>query len=100
MSVDFILEYFSNEQWNRITNYYYQEADRRRSSKTKKADIFSEEESLEETSILHSNGVYNIKNNINSTLTDFSSFPWQEYSEDMTVLENEVKNKTIYSFSF
>ena len=87
---DFKIEYFSSQQWSRITDYYHQEADRRKSSKTKKADIFSEEESLEETSILHSNGVYNIKNNINSTLTDFSSFPWQEFSEDMKVLENEV----------
>ena len=91
MSVDFIFEYFSNEQWNRITNYYYQEADRRKRSK--KADIFTEEESQEETSILHSDGIYNMKNNINSSLTDFSSFPWEEFSDNMKVLENEVWGK-------
>ena len=86
--VDQIFEYFSSDQWNRITNYYHEEADRRK--RTKKADIFTEEESQEETSILHSSGIYNMKNNINSTLIAYSSFPWEEFSGDMKILENEV----------
>ena len=86
-----IFEYFSNDQWSRITNYYHQEVDRRK--RTKKADIFTQEESQEETSILHSDGIYNMKNNINSTLIDFSSFPWEEFSGDMKILENEVRFK-------
>ena len=59
----------------------------------KKADnnMFSEEESQEETSILHSDGMYNLKNNINYTLRSFSSFPWEEFSGNMKNLENEVK---------
>ena len=90
------MDYFSDDQWSRITNYYYEEADRRkRTKKAKKADIFREEESQEETSILHSGGIYNMKNNINSTLMDFSSFPWEEFSGDLKILENEVKETKI-----
>ena len=56
-----------------------------------------EEESQEETSILHSSGIYNMKNNINSTLIAYSSFPWEEFSGDMKILENEVWNRNILS---
>ena len=87
--------YFSADQWSRITNYYYEEADRRKSIK-KSDNLFMEEESQEETSILHSDGMYNMKNNINSTLKSLSSFPWEEFSGNMKILENEVRNKSSY----
>ena len=87
---------FSDDQWSRITNYYYEEADRRKSMKKADNNMFSEEESQEETSILHSDGMYNMKNNINYTLRSFSSFPWEEFSGNMKILENEVRNKSSY----
>lgn len=61
-------------------------------------DIFSEEESKEETSILHSDGMYNMKNIINNSLTDFSSFPWQEFTGNMKILEEEKKVGKAYIF--
>ena len=79
---------FSEDQWSRITDYYHQEADRR--EKPQQVDIFEEEQSKEETSILHSDGMYTLENDINTTLTDFSSFPWQEFTGDMTLLEHQV----------
>ena len=87
-----LLSQFSEDQWSRITDYYHQEADRR--EKTQQVDMFEEEQSKEETSILHSDGMYTLENNINTTLTDFSSFPWQEFTGDMTLLEQEVGSQS------
>ena len=83
---------FSSDQWSRISEFYYQEADRREKKiEGEKKDIFREDKSSDKTSILHSDGVYSMKNKINSSLTDFSSFPWQEFSGDMKILEKETK---------
>ena len=88
-----LLTDFSSDQWSRISEFYYQEADRREKKiKEEKKDIFREDKSSDETSILHSDGVYSMKNKINSSLTDLSSFPWQDISEDMKILEKETFN--------
>ena len=64
-----LLTDFSSDQWNRISEFYYQEADRREKKiKGEKKDIFREDKS-----------------------SDFSSFPWQEFSGDMKILEKETK---------
>ena len=87
-----LLTDFSSDQWSRISEFYYQEADRREKKiEGEKKDIFREDKSSDKTSILHSDGVYSMKNKINSSLTDFSSFPWQEFSGDMKILEKEKK---------
>ena len=67
-------------------NYSTAELQKRRNT-TK--DFFRKEQSDSMLSVLHSEDVYAMKNLIHPNMTQFSSFPWEEFNDNMNMLEKQ-----------
>ena len=81
---------FSTTRWNKIWSYTEQEMEDR---KNQTKDFFGQEKSVSKMSVLHSSEIYAIKNEIDENLTEYSSFPWEEFTGDMREFEGEEKKK-------
>ena len=61
--------------------------------KNQTKDFFGVEKSTSKMSILHSSEIYAMKNEIDQNLTEYSSFPWEEFTGDMREFEGGEKKR-------
>ena len=88
---------YSNSKFQEIEKIATEEKISREKGGEEKNDLFKKQKGTSRVSILNSNEVYEMRVNISSSSKDHSSFPWENYMEDMHQLEKK-ENKNGKSF--
>ena len=88
---------YSNSKFQEIEKIATEEKISREKGGEEKNDLFKKQKGTSRVSILNSNEVYEMRVNISSSSKDHSSFPWENYMEDMHQLEKK-ENRNGKSF--